>query len=152
MLLKTHLVVTLCGILIFLSAVEHKITFVIVALVATIIPDIDTSSSRIGSKLILRPFQLFVKHRGLVHSFTFLFLVTLFFVLFIPVLAFGFFLGYVLHLFADSFTQEGIQVFYPFRKRTSWRVRTGGKTEVSIFIIFILIDLFLFVLNFSSFF
>jgi len=152
MLLRTHLAITLCGILIFLSAVENKITFVVVALIATMIPDLDTPFSKAGNHLIFRPFQLFVKHRGLIHSFTFLFLVTLFFVLFIPVLAFGFFLGYVLHIFADSFTQEGIQVFYPIKKRTSWKIRTGGKTEVSVFVVFLLADLFLIILNFSSFF
>ena len=150
MLLRTHFAITLFAVLILLSSVEHKISFVLMSFVATLIPDLDTPFSKVGNHLILRPFQFFVRHRGLIHSFTFLFLLTLFFVLFFPILALGFFLGYGLHLFADSFTMEGIQVFYPFRKKTSWRIRTGGKTEVSIFVMFILANLFLIILKFGN--
>ena len=150
MLLRTHLAITFFAVLIFISSVEHKITFVIVAFAATLIPDLDTPFSKVGNHLILRPFQLFVKHRGLIHSFTFLFLLTLFFVLFIPKLAFGFFLGYGLHLLADSFTVEGIQVFYPFKKKSSWKIRTGGKIEIGLFAGFVLADLVLIFLKFGG--
>ena len=152
MLLKTHIAITFFAILFFISSVEYKISFVLITFIATFIPDLDTPFSKVGNHLILRPFQLFFRHRGLIHSFTFLFLITLFLVLFAPILAFGFFLGYGLHLFADSFTVEGIQVFYPIRKKVFWRIRTGGKTEMTIFVIFLLASLFLMVLRLSGLF
>ena len=152
MLIKTHLAISLAAILIFISVVEYKITFVMVVLISTLIPDIDTKNSKMGDHLILRPFQLFVKHRSIFHSFSFLLLVTLFFVLFLPVLSLGFFLGYGLHLFADSFTKEGIQVFYPWKRKSNGWITTGGKTEVSVFVFFIILDLFLIFIRISGLF
>ena len=152
MLLRTHLAISLAAVLVFLSFVEHKVTFVIVVLISTLIPDIDTKNSKIGDHLILRPFQIFVKHRSIFHSFSFLLLITLLFVLFLPILALGFFLGYGTHLFADSFTKEGIQVFYPWKKKSSGWITTGGKTEVSVFVFFIILDLFLIFIRVSGLF
>ena len=71
------------------------------------------------------------------------FLITIFFVLFFPILAFGFFLGYGLHLFVDSFTIRGIKPFYPLKKKCSGKIKTGGRIEVSLFVFFLLADLFL---------
>lgn len=150
MLLRTHFAITLFAVLVFLSSVEYKISFVVMAFIATLIPDMDTPFSKVGNHLILRPFQFFFKHRGLIHSFTFLFLITFFFVLFAPILSFGFFLGYGLHLFADSFTVEGIRIFYPSKKKIFWRIKTGGKTEVSIFIMFLLVNLLFIGLKFGG--
>ena len=113
------------------------------ALIATYIPDIDTKHSKIGQYFFLRPMQWVVKHRGMFHSFIFLILITLFFVFFIPVLALGFFLGYGLHLFADSFTIEGIKPFYPFGKKSCGKIRTGGKSETTIFMVFVVLNLVL---------
>jgi inner membrane protein len=143
MLLKTHVTITVFAILIFISAVEYKISFVCMALIATLIPDLDSSFSFLGKYKIFRILQFFTEHRGLIHSFSFLFLITILLVLFFPILSLGFFVGYGFHLFADSFTKEGIQTFYPFKARTSGWVSTGGKTEISIFVVFILLDLFL---------
>ncbi len=145
MLIRTHLSITLFFILLFISNVEHKLVFVLVALIATFIPDIDTRFSSLGKKKVLRVLQFFTKHRGMIHSFTFLILITLFFALFFPIIAFGFFLGYGLHLLADSFTITGIKPFYPFKKKSSGRIKTGGKSETSIFVFFILADLGLFI-------
>jgi membrane-bound metal-dependent hydrolase YbcI (DUF457 family) len=51
-----------------------------------------------------------------------------------PVIALGFFLGYGLHLFADSFTKEGITPFYPFsRMKSSGGITTGGKPSLEFF-------------------
>ncbi len=66
-----------------------------------------------------------------------LFLLTLF----LPIIALPFFLGYGLHLFADSFTVRGIKPFYPYKKKSSWRIRTGGKSEVIVFVFFLIGDL-----------
>lgn len=142
MLIRTHLAITLLFVLALFSKVEHQIIFVIVALVATFIPDIDSRYSTIGKNKINRIFQFFTKHRGIIHSFTFLFLLTLVFLFFIPVIAFPFFLGYSLHLLADSFTIEGIQPFYPIKAKSHGVLETGGRTEFFICIALIIIDFF----------
>jgi membrane-bound metal-dependent hydrolase YbcI (DUF457 family) len=125
--------------------VENKLVFVSIALIATFLPDIDSKFSKLGQRKVFRPLQFFVRHRGIFHSFIFLFLITLFFVLFLPVVAFPLFLSYSVHLLADSFSREGIKPFYPFKKNSSGSLKTGGKVETSIFVIFILADLFLLV-------
>ncbi|MBU0894049.1 MAG: metal-dependent hydrolase [Nanoarchaeota archaeon] len=141
MLLKTHLAITLAFILLFINSVESKLVFVIVALIATYIPDVDSRYSTLGRKKINRILQLFTKHRGMIHSFSFLLTITLFLILFFPVLAFGFFLGYGLHLFADSFTKDGIRPFYPWKKRAYGFVKTGGRIEVIILVGFVIADI-----------
>ena len=42
MLLKTHLAIVVFFILLLIPSVEHKLVFVLVALIATYIPDIDS--------------------------------------------------------------------------------------------------------------
>ena len=143
MLIRTHLLITLFFVLLFLPFMEYQTSFVIVALIATFIPDIDTKFSSLGRKKIFRILQFFVQHRGFLHSFSFLFLITIFFILFFPILAFGFFLGYGLHLLADSFTINGIKPFYPLKKRVCGKIKTGGRVEVSLFVFFLILDLFL---------
>jgi inner membrane protein len=150
MLIKTHLAITLCFVLLFIPFVKMPLLFLVVALLATYIPDIDSKHSKIGHYFFLRPFQWFARHRGFVHSFTFLILVTLGFALFLPFLALAFFLGYCSHLIADSFTIEGIKPFYPHKKVCRGRIRTGSLSETNIFVVFILLDLFLFVAKASS--
>lgn len=144
MLIRTHLSITIFFILLFISRVEHQFVFVAVALISTFIPDIDSKFSALGKKKSLRILQFFIRHRGFFHSFSFLILITLFFVLFFPVVALPFFLGYGLHLFADSFTITGIRPFYPYKKKSSGKIRTGGKSETIVFLAFIVIDLGLF--------
>jgi len=142
MLLKTHLIITLFFVLVFVSEATNKTEFVIIALLSTLIPDIDTRFSRIGKSKLLRIFQFFVRHRGIIHSFTFAGLLTLIFALVFPAIAFPFFLGYSLHLLADTLTIKGIRWFYPARRVYSWRVKTGGKTEMIIFFFFLMLDIY----------
>lgn len=152
MLIRTHLTITSFFILLFISSVESKLVFVLVALIATYIPDMDSKFSKIGRHKTFRILQFFTKHRGLIHSFTFLVAITLFFVLFFPIIALPFFLGYGLHLLADSFTIKGIKPFYPWKKTSSGRVRTGGKAEIFIFVFFLLADLCLLIIKISNIF
>ncbi len=144
MLLRTHFAISIFAILLLINSVEGKLLFVIATLIFTAIPDIDTPNSKWGRMKIFRPLQFFVKHRGLFHSFSFLILVSLFFLFLIPKLVLPFFLAYSLHLFADSFTKEGITLFYPFKKKLRGDVKSGGKVEVSIFLFFVIVDVVLF--------
>jgi inner membrane protein len=141
MLIRTHLAITLFFVLILFESVEHKLVFVVVALIATFIPDVDSKFSSLGKKKTFRIFQFFIKHRGVLHSFTFLLFITFILVLFFPVVALGFFLGYGMHLFADSFTKSGIKPFYPYWKKSSGNIKTGGRVEVIVLAFFVLVDL-----------
>jgi inner membrane protein len=143
MLIKTHLVIGLFGILLFLPFVEGKIVFVLVTLIATLLPDVDSAYSTLGHKRFFGFLQFFVKHRGILHSFTFLIFLTIIFLFFVPVLALGFFLGYSLHLFADSFTKEGIIFFFPFKAKSVGKIKTGGRIETVIFVLFLMINILL---------
>lgn len=137
MLIRTHVVVCLFFVLLFLPSVEYQLSFFVLALISTIIPDVDSRFSKLGKKKIFRPLQFFVSHRGFLHSFIFLFFATLFFATFFSYLAFPFFLGYGIHLLSDSFTIKGIKPFYPYNKRISGFIKTGGRGEVFIFIVFL---------------
>ncbi len=143
MLIRTHLAITLFFILLLISSVEHKLIFFLIAIIATFIPDVDLKFSSFGKYKLFRIPQLFLKHRGIIHTFTFLILIIFFLVLFFPVLSLGFFVGYSSHLFADSFTSKGITPFYPYRKKTNGKIKTGRKSEISVFVIFIIADVFL---------
>ena len=152
MLIKTHLAITLFFILLFIPFVKFPFLFLVVALIATYLPDIDSKHSKIGHHFFLRPIQWFARHRGFVHSFTFLILITFGLVLFFPIISLAFFVGYGSHLLADSFTVEGIKPFYPCKRICSGGVRTGGLSETNIFVFFVLIDFVLFITKFSSIF
>lgn len=145
MLIKTHLAITLFFVLILLPFISEKIIFIIIALLATYLPDIDTKNSKLGKKIIFRPLQIFTTHRGFFHSFTFLFLTTLLLVMVFPIIAPGFFVGYASHLFADSLTISGITPFFPWKKKLFWKIRTGSFTEGILFFLILIINLLLIV-------
>ena len=152
MLLRTHLIITLFFILLLLSYVEDKVLFVLVALFSTILPDVDSRFSMIGQKKMARILQFFTKHRGVIHSYMILLVITFVFALFAPVLALPFFLGYGIHLFADSFTIKGIRPFYPLTKNIYGNLRTGGKIEAVIFVIFVILDILIILAKISNIF
>jgi len=141
MLIRTHLAIIVFFIALFIEHVSNKIAFALVALVATMLVDIDSAFSTLGSSKAFRFLQFFVKHRGIIHSFTFCIAVSVLLAFFFPVISFGFFLGYSVHLFVDSFTKEGIIPFWPYPEKSSWRLRTGSILESSIFLIFLLLDM-----------
>jgi len=143
MLLRTHLIVALGVIFLFLPYIENKIIFIPALLIASLIPDIDTSFSSIGKRKIFRLFQFFTKHRGILHSFTFCIFIAIIFAASIPVLALPWFLGYGSHLLFDSFTIEGIKPFWPLKKTIYGKIKTGGHAENIILFLTILINILL---------
>ncbi len=143
MLIRTHLLITFFFILILFSSVENKAIFVVIALIATFIPDVDTKFSKLGKKKIFRPLQFFVNHRGFFHSLIFLGLILLIFSLFLPIIVIPFAVGYLSHLFADSLTIQGIKPFYPLKTRIKGIIKTGGRLEVIVFVCFLIADLLL---------
>lgn len=148
MLIRTHLAIVVFAIILFISQVSNKLLFIFVALIATMLPDIDTAFSTLGKHKSFRFLQFFVRHRGLIHSFTFCIVVSLLLAFFVPTVSLAFFLGYGLHLFIDSFTIGGIQPFWPYKKRSSWKLKTGSFVESSLFLFFVLADIILVIFMF----
>ena len=148
MLNRTHLVIALFFVLLFFPLVENKITFSLIALFSSMVPDIDVSTSKLGKRRIFRPLQFFIKHRGFFHSLLFMVLILSFFLVFYPAGAFAFFVGYSSHLIADSFTPEGVRFFYPSKKAISGNIKSGGKLEKLVFILFVFLDVFLIFIRF----
>jgi len=143
MLLRTHYVIAAFFIILLISSVEHKFIFVVVTMFGTQLPDIDSRYSRIGHRNIARVLQWFTRHRGLIHSYTFLVVLTVILVMMWPISAFGFFLGYGLHLLSDSFTPDGIRPFYPSKMKSRGNIKTGGKMEIGLFVGLLLVDIIL---------
>jgi len=131
-------------IILFLEHVNNKFIFVGMVLFATILPDLDSSFSSFGRHLIFRPLQFFTKHRGIVHSFTFAVIVSIILAIFWPVASLGFFIGYSVHLFCDSFTHDGVQPFWPLKVKSSGFITSGGRVEESLFFSLIFVDIVMF--------
>ena len=129
--------------LLLLPLTEHKAMFVIIVFVVSFIPDIDSKCSKLGRKKTFRILQFFVKHRGIMHSFTFLSIVSLILLFVLPIIVFPFLLGYGLHLLVDGFTKQGIRPFYPLKCRMKGIIKTGGRSETFIFVLFLLSNLFI---------
>lgn len=140
MLAKTHLAIGLFAMIFFLPHVDNVWVFIPVVLIASILPDIDSAFSTLGKNKAFRPLQAFTEHRGVFHSLTFCAVIAVFFSFYLPVLAFGFFLGYGLHLLADSWSVEGIRPFWPLQGIVHGSVRVGGVIEQGIFITFVILD------------
>jgi len=153
MLLRTHIAISLLGVLSLFSLFENKVVFVIAVLLGGIFPDIDCETSKLGRKGIFRPLQFFIKHRGLFHSFSFLLVLVVLGFVFLETfrneIIFGVVIGYGLHLITDSFTKKGVRLFYPLSKKVfKWKIRSGGKKEIAFLAFILAIDIILIILKF----
>ncbi len=140
MLFRTHLAIGVFALVLFLPVVESKLFFGMMVLIGTLVPDIDNAFSKFGRNFFSKFVQATTSHRGIVHSLTLCFGLSLVLAFFIPVLAFGFFLGYSLHLIADSFTKRGIKPFWPWKKTAQGFLVTGSVVEKGVFVMFVIID------------
>ncbi|MEK6888659.1 MAG: metal-dependent hydrolase [Nanoarchaeota archaeon] len=145
MLRKTHLVIGLVAGLYFLPHVNNKFIFLPIVLIASLFPDIDSGITSLGQKGIFRFLQMMTKHRGIMHTYTICVILSLGLGLIFPPAALPFFLGYSFHLFADSFTPQGIRPFWPLKAVSSGLVTTGSRFESIIFIVFSIIAVILFI-------
>lgn len=146
---KTHIALGLL-IAIGYTTIFHNVNpyiFFPVALLFSIVPDIDHSKSFISRKfpVLSSPIHFFFKHRGFIHSiFPALFLFLLFYYLHFPNLAFGMFIGYTAHLIGDGFTKQGINFLHPFSTlEIHGPIETGSFSEFMIFILLIAINGFI---------
>lgn len=143
MMLRTHLAIIVLIIILFLPSISGKIAFTLAALIATLIPDIDTGYSTLGKMKGFRLLQFFARHRGIFHSLTFGIAASIALAFFWPSISLGFFLGYSVHLFFDSFTRDGIMPFWPYKKTSYGIMKTGTLTETTIFIVLVIFDFIL---------
>ena len=141
MLLKTHLVIGLFGILVYSLFFEFNAVYALVFLIATLLPDIDSPKSWIGKSKMIRPLHWFVKHRGIFHSLTIGIIIA---EIFVFLLGFGtgvaFFLGYGVHLLVDSFTVAGIRPLWPLNWFIRGRMKTGSRGEQNLFVLLLVVD------------
>ncbi len=140
---RTHL--ALGALILFLLAkftnwiAGYEITAAVLILLASILPDIDSSTSFLGRKFKL--LKNLLKHRGFFHS---IFAMTTFTIIVYAIfqekiLSWIFLIGYASHLLADSVTKEGTKLFYPRDLKVKGPLRVGSFAETVI--IFILVVL-----------
>jgi inner membrane protein len=140
MLWKTHLAFgILAGILglNYYTPNNHYIFFTII-LIASILPDIDHTRSKISSKIPIIPslLQFLTKHRGIFHSLPFAVFLAIVINYYNRESAIGFLIGYLSHLLADSLTISGINFLHPFSQlRLKGFIKTGGLLEVFLFLV-----------------
>ena len=147
-MVRTHLAITILFILLFLPHIQNvnDFLFVAVALFATLLPDADSGVSTISKKKGFGLFKYISKHRGALHSLTMAVFISVILAFFVPQISLAFFLGFGLHIFADSFTIQGVTPFWPYDQKSSWKFRTGSVTETSLFVFLIFFDLIFFIL------
>ena len=144
MMFRTHIIFSfLIGFLIINSFdIQNKIVFIVILIISSALPDIDSYKSKIGKKIKPLSFliNIFLGHRGIFHSLFLLIPISVFIAIINPEIAAAFFIGYLSHLVLDSLTSEGVMFFYPFsKKRTKGFIRTGSLFENMLFILLLVL-------------
>jgi len=144
MLFRTHVVFALAVYFFLLKYlyVPNKILLLFFMMLAMAFVDIDIKNSKFGDHWYLRPLQIFVRHRGITHSLFFAVLLSLVIGGFNLWAGFGFFSGYISHLFLGALTLRGVGLFWPIRWKVRGFVRSGGIAEEVIFVLLLLGNIF----------
>ena len=143
MLNRTHLAIAIFVSLLLMNCFGVGYVFVLGILIASFIPDLDSYNSKFGKRFISRVLTAFSKHRGIMHSLLFAFILGGVLFWLNREFGLGFFIGYFLHLVVDCFTKQGIKMFWPLGFRIRGFVKSGGRIESFVFLVFILLDFFL---------
>jgi inner membrane protein len=124
---------------------SNQILFMILFLLFSLLPDIDKIGSKVSKKFKVISFfvNIFIGHRGLVHSI--LIPVILYLILFLirMDIAIAASFGYLSHLVLDCFNVSGVKLFWPFPKKIKGFVKVGSLTEYLIFIGLLIVDVYL---------
>ena len=147
MLFRTHLAVALLISLILLYF-NLNLVFIVIFTIAALLADIDSPASKIGKRF--KFVNYLFAHRGFFHSLFALLIFTILLSFVDYLLALAFFCGYFLHLLLDSFTRQGIFIFFPFStKRSKGRIKVGSLLENLLFfvVLFLVIVLLVFYLK-----
>lgn len=144
MMFRTHLVFAFLVGLIFLELSRgNKYLFLAIILISGVIVDIDYPKSKVGRKFffISKPVNFLFGHRSLFHSLFFVLILSFFVFLIFGDYYKAVFIGYSSHLFLDSFTRQGIMLFYPFKFKVKGVIKTGKLFEGILFFVFIFLSL-----------
>lgn len=114
MLGRTHIAAAIFMAALFFSFFKFdlltNILVLVILVIGSIFPDIDSSTSIMGRKFKLISFL--TKHRGFLHSIWSLILFSiLVYLLLSPLLGIVFATGFILHLMLDAITKEGVKIF-----------------------------------------
>lgn len=140
MLFKTHLLFSFNILLLYLiiSNQNLTITYIILTVLASFLPDIDKTNSKLGRHFKLIGF--ISRHRGLFHSIWFAILLSIPIYIIIEInTAIIFLIIYISHLILDSLTKKGIRPFYPFKLRIKGNIKVGKFKEKILFIFLIIL-------------
>ena len=139
MLFRTHVLFGLFCYFILDIFIEMPFFVLVFVLLGAVFVDVDSYSSRIGRRFWF--LSWFFKHRGVLHSLVGAVILSLFVGMLSLWAGFGFFVGYVSHLFLDGFTNRGIGLFWPFRFRAKGFVRSGSWVEDVVFVLILFADI-----------
>jgi inner membrane protein len=130
MMFLTHLAVSLVAAVFFFN--ELSIPALAALMLGSLLPDIDSTKSFLGSKLLIIGFIF--RHRGIFHSLiAIISLGALSYYLMGIQVTLAFLAGYAIHLLLDMLTHEGITPFFPFEFRMKGFFQTGGIVDYLIF-------------------
>jgi len=141
---RTHLAFSLLVALVIvnLEILKSSITFIVIVLFFSLLPDIDTPESFLGR--MTRPFsnliRAFVGHRTFFHS---VWAPAAIFILIAPfsiIFALAASLGYLSHLLIDMMNEKGLRPLWPLNFHISGPFATGGFFELILFFVLIGID------------
>ena len=140
MMLITHVSFALLlalGLIKYLKLPVNIYLFVVILVLAGILPDIDCPHTVLGKKF--KFLSKFFKHRGFFHSI--ILAVILAIIVFLITLnryyAFAAIIGFLSHIILDSLTPGGTIPFWPQKIRLKGKIKTGSVIDWILLIIFI---------------
>ncbi|MBF7020520.1 metal-dependent hydrolase [Staphylococcus sp. 18_1_E_LY] len=139
---KTH---ASCGIFVGALAIEYyktdlftSVTIVVLAVIASLLPDICHTQSKIGRKIRIISFfiRLLFGHRTFTHSILFIVIIGLgLYVIQTPQYYFVTIItGLISHVILDMLTPKGVKLFYPIPLTVKLPItfKTGGLVDLSL--------------------
>ncbi|ATY57633.1 TPA: metal-dependent hydrolase [Staphylococcus argenteus] len=139
---KTH---ASCGMLVgaittqyFQTDIFSSVTIIILATIASLLPDICHTQSKIGRRFKLASFliRLIFGHRTFTHSILFIGIITiLLHIIQTPsYYMVAIIIGLLSHVILDMMTPKGVKLFYPlpFNVRFPIQFKTGGLVDLSL--------------------
>jgi len=147
MLFRTHIIFSVVVWFLLSYFIEMPLYVLVFVMLATVFVDIDAWNSKIGNHWYLRVFQFFTRHRGVLHSLVAGVFLSLTLGSVSLWAGFGFFVGYLSHLFLDCFTLSGVKLFWPLGFRVKGFVRSGSWVEDVVFVLILILDTLYFVVR-----
>ncbi|EHJ09211.1 metal-dependent hydrolase [Staphylococcus simiae] len=139
---KTH---ASCGVLVgalttqyFHTDLFSSVTIIIIATIASLLPDICHTQSKIGRRFKVISFfiRLFIGHRTFTHSILFIILIaSLLHLIYTPIYYMAAVIaGLASHIILDMLTPKGVKLLYPlpFDIKSPITFKTGGLLDLSL--------------------